>query len=100
MLRETVDVPSWVASLAYPEVETEREPRAELLRVLRRAAEDPRFVAALTEDPERALAGYRLTLEERAALLSGDVAWISAAVGKLHPEELTWLECRLQQEIW
>jgi len=82
------------APLAYP------DGGGELLEVLRRAAEEPHFIAALTERPDEALAGYYLTAEERAALLSGDIAWIEGRVGRLDAHLRTWLECRLQQEAW
>jgi len=73
---------------------------AEILRVLDRAANDDDFVAQLTYDGSMALQGYNLTQEEKAALLSGDIGWIEARVGKLDAHLRTWLECRLQQEIW
>ncbi len=72
----------------------------EILRVLDRAAGDNDFVAQLTYRGSEALQGYNLTMEEKAALLSGDIGWIEARVGKLDTRRRTWLECRLQQEIW
>ncbi len=39
-------------------------------QVIERATVDAAFRAQLTSDPERALAGYALTPDERAALLS------------------------------
>ena len=41
--------------------------------VLERALTDPAFRALLARDPEKALAGYDLTPEERAAFQSGTV---------------------------
>jgi hypothetical protein len=73
---------------------------AEILRVLDRAAGDNGFIAELTYDGSRALQGYDLTVEAKAALLSGDIGWIENRVGKLDARLRTWLECRLQQEIW
>ena len=43
-----------------------------LTQVLERASADADFRAQLASDPEHALAGYALTSEERAALMSGD----------------------------
>ncbi|HZU07007.1 MAG TPA: Os1348 family NHLP clan protein [Chloroflexota bacterium] len=43
-----------------------------LAQVIERASTDAAFRAQLQSDPDRALAGYELTAEERAALLSGD----------------------------
>lgn len=85
--------------LVYPgeEIGTNRD---EILKVLERAADDPSFIAALTDRPSRTLSGYDLTSEEKAALMSGDVRWIEKHVGKLTERQRTWLDCRLQQEIW
>jgi hypothetical protein len=74
--------------------------REEVLRVLERAAEDNGFVAQLTYRGDEALQEYDLSWEEKAALLSGDIRWIEAHVGKLGARLRTWLDCRLQQEIW
>ena len=73
---------------------------AEILRVLERAADDARFIAQLTHNGSRALQGYDLTEEAKAALLSGDIRWVEGHVGKLDARLRTWLDCRLQQEIW
>jgi hypothetical protein len=74
--------------------------KEEIIRVLARAARDNRFIARLTHQGEDALQGYGLNWREKAALLSGDIGWIEAHVGKLSAWLRTWLECRLQQEIW
>jgi hypothetical protein len=78
----------------------EQETNIEVLRVLDRAAADNGFIAELTYRGSKALEGYRLTLKAKAALLSGDIRWIEARVGKLDARLRTWLDCRLQQEIW
>jgi len=70
------------------------------LEVLRRAAKDYSFPAQLADDVTRALESYDLTLEEKAALSSGDVRWIENHVGKLDKTSMTWLKCRLEQEEW
>ena len=72
----------------------------EILRVLERAAKDNGFIAQLTYQGDEALQDYDLSWEEKAALLSGDIGWIEAHVGKLGARLRTWLDCRLQQEIW
>lgn len=77
-----------------------KEPRNDVLRVLRRAADDPDFIAQLTYWGSEAIAGYDLTWQEKAALLSGDIEWIRRRVGKLDEQLETWLWCRLGQEIW
>jgi hypothetical protein len=71
-----------------------------IMKVLKRATDDPAFIAQLTYQGSKALSGYNLTLEEKAALLSGDINWMEAHVGKLDERLDTWLWCRLQQEIW
>jgi hypothetical protein len=70
------------------------------LEVLRRAADDNGFLAQLADDAARTLESYDLTLEEKAALSSGDVRWIENYVGKLDKALMTWLKCRLEQEKW
>lgn len=75
--------------------------REELLAVLKRAANEPEFLARLAQNPHLALKEYyTLTAEERAALASGDIRKIEAWVGKLDKELATWLWCRLSQEKW
>jgi hypothetical protein len=74
--------------------------RGEILRVLERAANDDGFIAQMTYRGDVALRGYRLGAQEKAALLSGDIGWIEARIGKLTSRQSTWLWCRLQQEIW
>jgi hypothetical protein len=83
-------------------VRARRKPvnRSEILDVLDRAATDSRFIAQLTDQGLDALSRYDLTCPEKAALLSGDIRWIEAHIGKLSTRQRTWLECRLQQEIW
>jgi hypothetical protein len=71
-----------------------------IVKILERAANNPAFIAQLTSQGSKALQGYNLTLEEKAALVSGDINWIEAHVGKLAEQLSTWLWCRLQQEIW
>ena len=43
-----------------------------LTKVIERASTDAAFRKQLGSDPEAALAGYKLTAEEKAALLRGD----------------------------
>ena len=73
---------------------------AELVRVLERAADDDNFIAQLTRQGSKALKGYNLSLEAKAALISGDLRWLEAHLGKLDERLGTWPRCRLQQEIW
>lgn len=76
------------------------EARSELIRVLERAGRDDAFIARLSSEGSGALRGYHLSLEAKAALISGDVQWIQNQVGELDERQSTWLNCRLQQEAW
>lgn len=71
-----------------------------VLAVLMKAAEDDSFLAQLADDPANALKDNDLSLEEAAALYSGDVLWVETHVGKLDKRLRTWPDCRLQQEKW
>jgi len=74
--------------------------REAILDVLERAAVDTGFMALLAENSPEALKGYGLTLEEKAAISSGDINQIEKWVGKLTPRQSTWLWARLQMERW
>ena len=71
-----------------------------ILAVLDRAAQDNAFLARLAENPTDALKDYELTIEERAALASGDIRKIESWTGKLDERLKTWLVLRLSQEKW
>jgi hypothetical protein len=74
--------------------------RQEIISVLERASRDNDFLARLASQDEGTLQGYTLTSQEKAALLSGDLPWVEARLGKLNAQQRIWFECRLQQEIW
>jgi hypothetical protein len=72
-----------------------------ILEILSRAADEPKFLRSMADDPHEALnAYYTLTAEEKAALASGDIKKIENWVGKLDERLSTWLWCRLSQEKW
>ena len=72
-----------------------------ILTVLGRAADEPKFLRSMADNPHEALEEYyTLTAEERAALASGDIKKIEGWVGKLDERLATWLWCRLSQEKW
>ena len=72
-----------------------------ILEVLSRAADEPKFLRSMADDPHEVLkAYYTLTAEEKAALASGDIKKIESWVGKLDERLATWLWCRLSQEKW
>ena len=68
--------------------------------VLAQAAGDPSFGARLLEEGTRVLSGYALGNEAKAAIVSGDIAWIEKQCGDLSPQERLWLEHRLEAEVW
>jgi len=71
-----------------------------IIEVLERAHRDDQFIVDLTEQGSKALDGYGLTWEEKAAIAGGDIQWVERHVGTLTEEQKTWLNCRLQQERW
>jgi len=95
-LREAVE-----QALVTPDEPPQLEIDAELVRdVLRRASTDPSFGSRLLAEGSRVLYGLALCPEAKAAIVSGDIAWIETQCGELSAEERDWLEQRLQAEIW
>ena len=68
--------------------------------MLAKARDDDTFLARLSENPDKALEGYDLTGEAKAALASGDLHWLESRVGFLDEPLRTWLTSRLSQEKW
>jgi formate/nitrite transporter len=71
-----------------------------VMSVLAKARDDGDFLAQLSENPDKALKGYNLTNEAKAALSSGDVQWLESRVGFLDEPLRTWITSRLAQEKW
>ncbi len=99
-IREAVERATEIHAADTTEKEGRIIHRDEVIKVLERASSDMKFIAQLTEDGSKALDDYKLSWEERAALLSGDIQWIEKHVGKLTDDQKIWLNCRLQQERW
>ncbi|NVL92091.1 MAG: response regulator [Desulfobacterales bacterium] len=74
--------------------------RAEMIKVLERAASDREFFTNLLEQAADALDGYDLTGPEKLALLTGDIDWIEEQIGPLTPSQRRWLDLRRSAEIW
>jgi len=74
--------------------------KQEVIRVLDRASEDMRFRRDLLEEGSKALEGYRLSLEAKGAIVSGDLNWIRKHVGELTKEQLRFIYKRLEREAW
>jgi formate/nitrite transporter len=71
-----------------------------LIGVLAKARDDDTFLAQLSENPDKALEGYDLSNEAKAALASGDLHWLESRMGFLDEPLRTWLSSRLSQEKW
>lgn len=75
--------------------------QADLVKeVLGLAAKDPSFSQRLRTDGSRVLSGLALTPAAKAAIVSGDIAWIEKECGELTADERVWLESRLEAETW
>ena len=74
--------------------------RGEIVRVLERAALEPAFIADVSNRGSSALDGYRLTMAEKAALVSGDIRWLEERIGRLTERQACLLTCMLQREAW
>lgn len=72
--------------------------KAAILAIVERAATDTYFMAELLDDPDQALRGYNLTLEERTMITGGDLHSIKKHTGELKTEHRKWLWRRLRQE--
>jgi YesN/AraC family two-component response regulator len=84
-------------------VETEKDrliQKQEVLRVLNKTVADSNFWQALMQNGSAALKGYHLSLEAKAAIVSGDLKWIKKHVGELTPEQLHYIYKRLEREVW
>jgi len=74
---------------------------ADLVReVLQRAGRNQQFGQRLLEQGSHVLSGVALSDEAKAAIVSGDVAWIEKECGELTPAERAWLQHRLEAETW
>jgi formate/nitrite transporter len=71
-----------------------------LIGVLAKARDDSAFLARLSENPDKALEGYDLSNEAKAALASGDLHWLESRMGFLDEPLRTWVSSRLSQEKW
>jgi len=74
--------------------------KREVIRVLERAADELYFSRDLMERGSKALEGYKLSSEAKAAIVSGDLKWLMVNVGELTEQQLHWVLHRLQREIW
>ena len=85
------------------EAETEEEKliqKRQVTQVLNRTTEDRDFWRELMEKGSEALEGYELSLEAKAAIVSGDLKWINEHVGELTQKQLMFIYKRLEREAW
>jgi len=85
------------------EAETEEEKliqKRQVTQVLNRTTADRDFWRELMEKGSEALEGYQLSLEAKAAIVSGDLKWINEHVGELTQKQLMFIYKRLEREAW
>ena len=86
---------------ALPSEEAPTRIQADMVKAaLERLSRDHQFGARLTDTGGAALSAFALSSQARAAIVSGDVAWIEKQCGKLSPPQRAWLERRLEVEKW
>jgi DNA-binding response OmpR family regulator len=91
------------ASLEEILIRSEKErliQKSEVIAVLNRASEDLPFWHDLMEKGSEALKGYRLSLEAKGAIVSGDLNWIRQHAGELTKDQLRFIYKRLEREAW
>ena len=74
--------------------------KREVSQVLNRTAEDAEFWKDLMENGSTALNDYQLSMEAKAAIVSGDLQWINKNVGELTQKQLMFIYKRLEREAW
>ena len=86
---------------ALPAEEPETRIQADMVRAtLERVSQDQRLGDRLMDTGSAALSALPLSSEARAAIVSGDIAWIEKQCGKLSARQRAWLEGRLEAEKW
>lgn len=84
-------------------VETEKDrliQKQEVIRVLERASADDVFWNDLMAQGSTALGNYHLSMDAKAAIVSGDLNWIRKHVGELTRSQLLFVYKRLEREAW
>jgi DNA-binding response OmpR family regulator len=74
--------------------------KREVISILNRTTEDEEFWRDLMEMGSKALEGYKLSSEAKAAIASGDLKWINEHVGELAQKQLMFIYRRLEREAW
>jgi DNA-binding NtrC family response regulator len=74
--------------------------KAEIIKVLERAASDNEFFTNLLEHAVDVLDEYDLTGPEKLAILTRDISWIEEHIGSLTRPQKRWLELKRIDDIW
>ncbi len=74
--------------------------KREVISLLNRTADDDAFWQDLMENGAEALKQYQLSAAAKAAVSSGDLAWINQNVGELTQKQLMFIYSRLEREAW
>jgi DNA-binding NtrC family response regulator len=85
---------------AFEAEESKLIQKKEVIKVLDRTVRDEKFWRMLMENPAEVLKKYHLSSEARAAITSGDLAWIKKNIGELSKEQLTSIYRILEREVW
>lgn len=72
----------------------------QITEILEKAESNEIFLKALLLNGSEALNGYKLTSEEKAAIISGDLKWIEEQTGPLNECQRFWFDMRLMAENW
>jgi YesN/AraC family two-component response regulator len=74
--------------------------KREIISLLNRTADDDAFWQDLMENGAEALKQYQLSAAAKAAVSSGDLAWINQNIGELTQKQLMFIYSRLEREAW
>lgn len=74
--------------------------KREVLRVLDRTSIDDEFWKDLMKLGSEALEGYQLSMQAKAAIISGDLGWINEHIGELTQKQLMFIYKHLELEAW
>lgn len=83
-----------------PHINQEKVHKHEVLRVLNRICEDETFWRDILENGSDVLYDYDLSVDDKAAIVSGDLSWIENHYGKLQDGQKKFLKSRLEMEKW
>lgn len=74
--------------------------KREVMAVLNRTAEDRDFWRALMQEGSKALEDYPISMQAKAAIVSGDLKWINENIGELTQKQLMFIYKAVEREAW